>query len=278
MTGRIIYDMPRAEYDQLDADNWSTLKRIARSPAHYRHGLDEEQEDTDALRVGRAGHIAILEPESFRLKVAVWTGGRRYGTQWEQFRDNNADRDIITAAEAEMIQAMADSVSRAHHVTPFLDGRAEVSVLWDAEIVPGFLVPCKARPDMVTETHIVDLKLVRDASAEAFGRQALSLGYLSQAAFYADGYAEATGTRKPFAFVAVEKCPPYCAAVYLVTDEQLAYGRAEYQRLISILSLCRIRGEWPGYQSQPECLVLPRWAQRQAEETLTTEIGASHEQ
>ena len=46
MPGEIV-SLPRAEYDRQTRVNWSTLRLMLKSPAHYRHGLLADQVDTD---------------------------------------------------------------------------------------------------------------------------------------------------------------------------------------------------------------------------------------
>jgi hypothetical protein len=274
MTARLITGMSRAEYDAIDADNWSSIRRIAKSPAHYKHGAEEGTEDTDALRFGRAAHLAVLEPLAFAAEVIVkpkFTGKGAVAAR-EEWELAHASKTIISESESWSIAKIRQAVAQCDFARSFLTGgNAEVTVTWNAEVVPGFRVPAKGRIDYVTADALVDLKFARCAAPEAFGRQAWDLGYLGQAAFYSDGHFAATGERKPFVFVVAEKEPPFCVAVYVVTQEQLAAGRAEYERLLSILSLCRIRNEWPGYVTGPQSLVLPKWAQQYAEESLNAE-------
>lgn len=264
---KIIFDMPRAEYDALSFDNYSSLKRIGRSPWHYKWAKDHpDSDDTDARKFGRAAHLAVLEPDAYLSQTVVWLEGARRGKQWEEFAARNVGREILTPAEAARIDAVRDAVARSEYAKELTSGgQAEVTLLWDTEIVPGFVVPCRSRLDYVTPKAIVDLKLTRNASPEAFGRQSWDLGYLGQAAFYSDAYERVTGKRLPFVFLAVENEDPFSVAAYRVTDEQMAAGRDDYVRFLSILSLCRIKNEWPSYATAPMPLVLPPWAAKQAE-------------
>jgi hypothetical protein len=270
MKPQLILDQSREQYDAIKADHFSKLKLIAKSPAHYKYGTESEREDTDALRFGRAAHLWLLEPAAYPDRVAVWREGRRSGKTWDAFRAANEGRDIITEDEETTLHAMSAAVDACGYARPYLSGGdAEVSLLWGAEVVPGHVMPVKGRLDYVTKNDLVDVKFVRCASPAAFGRQAWDLQYLAQAAFYSDGYEKASGRRLPFVFVAIEKEPPHCIGVYVVTEEQLAAGRAEYERWLATLSLCRLQNDWPGYVTGPTPLVLPPWAEKQAQELFT---------
>lgn len=76
MTARILYDLPREQYDAItDRVNFSTLKLMGESPAHYKHAVDEkltaefdprgDPDQSDALLQGEASHVAALEPEVY---------------------------------------------------------------------------------------------------------------------------------------------------------------------------------------------------------------------
>ena len=47
------------------------LKKLMKSPAHYKHWKDNPQEDTQALLFGRAAHKYILETYDFYNEFAV---------------------------------------------------------------------------------------------------------------------------------------------------------------------------------------------------------------
>ena len=47
----------------LDAVNSSKLKLVGRSPAHCKAGEVADPKETEALRLGRLIHCAVLEPE-----------------------------------------------------------------------------------------------------------------------------------------------------------------------------------------------------------------------
>ena len=70
--------MRREEYEAIDAVNWSTLKVLGKSPAHYLQRMaGEESEDTEARQRGRVLHMAVFEPERFARSVVVYPDARR---------------------------------------------------------------------------------------------------------------------------------------------------------------------------------------------------------
>jgi hypothetical protein len=251
--------MTREQYDLLGRVNFSTVKHLGRSPAHYRHNLFHERKDTDAMKRGRALSIAVFEPDEYRRQVAIWDGGRRSGKEWEAFRKANPGRELLKVEEEALVQSMATAVRNHPMAAKYVTGgRGEQTVLWtDKE--SGF--DCKARLDFIANAGaLVDLKSSRDASPSGFGRQAWNLCYHAQAAFYSDAYFAVTGERLPFVLAAVEAEAPHVVQVYRVPERVLELGRDYYRGLLVRLKDCRAEASWPGYAEQELELELPRWA------------------
>lgn len=275
-----VFDLSWSAYRDLDAVNWSALKQLQRSPAHYRHELTRGGADSDAMKLGRAVHTAVLEPEVFLARFVTFTGERRAGKEWESFKAKSEGREVLTAAQAHEVHALQSAVRSSSVAAPFLaGGKREVSLLWNhkqADITsegtvlsPGYRVACKGRLDYLCEEGIVDLKTCRDASPDAFSAAAWRLGYLGQAAFYVDGYKAATGREVPYTIVAVEKFPPFAVAVYSFPREVLEEGRDLYRALLDVLAECRRSDRWPGYQNDTvQPLQLPRWARASDDEDI----------
>lgn len=250
--------MDFATYSAIPAVNWSTLRELARSPQHYRHRLSTPRADSPAMRLGRARHARILEPERYADEVAVWAGERR-GNAWLAFKEACAGREILTVSEAEEVEAIATAVYAHPTAASLLTGGAAERVVTWTDAATG--LDCKARLDYLRADAIVDLKTTKDASPRTFGRNAYTYGYHSQVAFYADGLGGETSTvpRRCY-LIAVESEAPHAVAVYEVGEDALAVGRREYRRLLTQLAECRAADEWPGYGDGVSDLWLPDWA------------------
>lgn len=259
--------MQREEYDAIDAVNWSTLKLMGKSPAHYLHKMTAaETDDTDARQRGRVTHLAVFEPEKFARSVVVFHEARR-GKEWEAFKAKHAGKEIITPRMMDTSMAIATAARTNPMAAKYLaGGLSEHTIQWDYESPPlehveGHAFKCKGRMDFLAECGaIVDLKSTRDASPAGFAREVLKYEYHGQAAFYADGYEAMTGIRLPFVIVAVESVAPYVVQVYRVPDEIMELGRERYTQLLAHLNVCRKDSRWPGYAEAEMDLVLPNWA------------------
>lgn len=252
-----VFHMPRERYDEIrDRVNFSTLKAIHRSPAHYAHNLVQPFEDTDPKKLGRAIHMAVLEPERYERAVAVWDGGTRRGKDWDRFKEENVGRELLTEREAEQCEAVQKAVRADPLALRYLsDGVAEATMLWSLDGVR-----CKGRLDYDAPTAIVDLKTTRDASPDGFGKEVWRYRYHTQAAWYLDGYVAAGGPVKPYILISVESEAPHVVQVYRLPQVALDLGREEYREWMKRLAECRLSGKWPGYFDGEGEVQLPRWA------------------
>jgi hypothetical protein len=244
-----------AEYRALAGANYSTLKAMALSPAHYRARVAEPSRDSDAMRRGRAMHAAVFEPEAFAARFPTWDG-RRAGKEWLAFLAA-CRGDYLLATETEQVRAVAAAV-RSHpdagHM--LVGGRAEHIIQWtDAETG----IACKARLDYLRPGALLDLKTCRDASPLGFGRAAARMYYHVQSAFYGDGVLAVTGALPVPYIVAVETEPPYVVQVYRVNDDAYECGRETYRGWLRTLAECRATDRWPAYREGVTELCLPNW-------------------
>lgn len=63
--------MSYAEYDAIDAMNWSKLRLLRTSPKLLKWREQVERADTEALVLGRAIHCALLEPDRWKSDFLV---------------------------------------------------------------------------------------------------------------------------------------------------------------------------------------------------------------
>lgn len=282
----VYLGMSRADYDAIDAVNWSWLKHMKRSALHFATAKTEAEKDTDALRQGRAVHVATLEPDRFVGGAApewiVWEGGKRNSNAWRDFEADAKSKglEILTAEQYQDVMGMVTAVHGHKKAKEYLlGGRAEVTIVWTYEEpangLPGFKIRCKSRLDIAKDrVALADLKSTRDAAREAFARQAWNLDYYAQLAMYQDAWASQNeGVLLPFKAIAVENTSPHVVQVYRVGEHLLSMGRDTYRELLRKVADCRAAGVFEGYGADDEetDLDLPSWAR--TDETDLTGLG-----
>lgn len=248
----------RDAYDQINRLNWSKLRLLEKSPAHFKHGFGDE---SDSLKLGTAIHMAILEPERFESTYVVFPGKVRRGKQWEEFEreQTRAGKLVVSATEYGKALATRNAVHRNKRAMAYLSGgQPEVTLEWEIA-GDGFRFECKGRADYIGDA-IVDLKSTQCASPRAFAASAAKYGYFGQAAWYSDGAALALKQRKPFVIIAVESNAPHVVTVFRVPEAAIEHGRQQYSRLLGTLDYCQKRNFWGGYTEAEEIdLEVPEW-------------------
>jgi hypothetical protein len=259
-------NVPFDAYVQWDAANASMLKHFARSAAHARYEMTHQAETTAKL-IGHAVHAAILEPENFDATFAVAPALDKRTikgkAQWAEFEAANKDRIILRDDEMTLATALGRSVQE-HPLAARLVGSPgvrEASLLWHD---PDIGLPCKARLDLLCMfdgySTIVDVKTTRDASPRGFALEVARYSYHLQAAWYLRGADILSPVPRRFVFVAVEKSPPYCVALYELDTVALDAGLTTVLDCLNKYANARTSRVWPGYSSGIQTLFLPQWA------------------
>lgn len=245
------------EYQAIEAVNWSTLRYALKSAKHYQYCLSNPVEETDAMRLGRATHTAVFEPDRLLMKYTIWEGGRRFGKEWDAFCAANAKRTILQPDDYETAIAIRDAVRGHDEARKLLldrSGTPEYTLTWTDEETG---LECKARLDWLAQA-LVDLKTTRCIDARAFGRHAADMLYHCQLAFYVGGLA-AKGITVPVYIIAVENKPPHDVAVYELDEDVLWAGEVKVREALELVARCRETNEWPGRYQTIQPLQLPAW-------------------
>lgn len=258
MTGTIYRHLEFEDYCALPGENSSLLKAMLVSPLMYHYRKNNQRADTDALRLGRAAHAAVLEPERFATEFVTWEGARRYGKEWDAFKAKHAGNPILTREERSKAERIATSV-HAHPVASALlaeKGNAELTITWTHERTG---LACKSRIDWLC-SHLVDLKTARDVSPTFYGSQAARFGDHLQMSYYATALAS-VGVEAPAVIIAAQNCDPWDVVVYDVPDEVLLVGEHLYESALDKVLACQRANEWPGHaRNEAIPLRLPAWA------------------
>jgi exodeoxyribonuclease VIII len=283
----VIAGMSSADYFALsDVLSSTGARKLSRSPLHFfGTTLDPQrppQQPSDAMLAGTLAHCALLEPDclSSRYAIVPASAPRRpsviqrnakkpspesiYAIEWwDTFAAEHAGAEIIDAEQLKTAHHQAASISKLPEIGPLLSaGEPELSAFW-TDRATG--VRCKCRPDWTSygpgSAVLLDLKTTQDASEKAFSRSIWNYRYDMQAAWYTDGYEQASGTMcMGFVFICVESDWPHAAAAYMIDDEFMAGARADNRRAIELYSECKRTNEWPGYSSAIQVLSRPAWA------------------
>lgn len=258
--------MSNADYRKAEGISSSELKKIMKSPLHYKHWKDNtEDADTPSLLFGRAAHKYILETYDFYKEFAVAPICDRRTKEgkaiWDRFVEESQGKDIITQEQFEQIDAMRNAMLATPFVSKLINGEHEVSFFWADEDTG---LKCKVRPDSLNHKLkiIVDYKTCDNAETQHFMRKAIELGYDLQAYMYQQGIKENVGEEYLFVFIAQEKMPPYAVNILQADDIFIRSGREVYKAMLQTYKDCEESGNWYGYMgadNQINSLGVPKW-------------------
>lgn len=220
--------------------------------------------------LGSLTHTLFLEPENFGSEYMIAPECDRRTKDgkavYAAFRDAAEGLTIITAEQRDTAHAMARALCGHIIHEAMTGGHAEASIFWTDEQTG---LACRIRPDyhiapceMWPTGLIIDVKSTDDARPESFARTCVNFGYDLSAAMYCDGFQSHYGTDEPplFLLLVVERDAPHAVACYECSPEMLDKGNEKYRKALELLTICRLSGEWPGYDSGIQLLNLPKWA------------------
>jgi hypothetical protein len=230
-----------------------------------------EREETPAFDIGTYFHTAILEPHKLKLECAVF-GGIRRGKEWEQFKEENKGKAIITKSEFETATKLIESVRNSPMAMGRIGrGNPEVSTFLDilvtgtdiycpsAESIlgkfgwqqvskmptKGTKITLKARADLFSEDFILDLKSTTgNAKSEYSMRSKISsYNYDLSASLYLDLFTASTGkTVSEFVWVFASK-DYFNSKTYIASEDNILVGRAKWKK--AVLNLAEgIQEDW----------------------------------
>lgn len=265
MNPGIYPSLSNQAYHEEPGFSSSGIKAFLNSPAHYKAYIEQEIEETDALRIGSAVHSAVLEPETVEDAVAVLPKlnlrTKAGKAERDEFLAAHPTHTIVKADEWELIKEIKTSVWSHPAARRLLEmpGKAEVSYIAEHE---GDVF--KARPDRLTDSGIViDFKTARDASPHAFTGACAKLHYHVQEAWYRDVMGMLGTEVQAFVFIAVEKKPPYGVGVYMLDASDVSLGRNLCAKALDGIKQCQALNHWPCYSEKIERIELPEWAYRE---------------
>ena len=270
--------MNETEYRQHPGVNFSRLKYMLDSPAHYLAELEKAKRgegDTHSRGKLRAVHTLVLEPHLFADDYAVWDGGRRGTNAHKAWQKTAGTRTQLTLAEFEAARDIAAAVLANHQALALLSGddgavvRFETAGVW-TDALTGLV--CKGRADILrvypTHAEVWDLKTSGSNAPRLLSAQCAKLRWHIQAAHYRDmarsllakaGH-PAGSVPVGGGLIVVEDNATRDVAVWELSPDTIEVGEQQRADLLQQLKDCQESGEWPGRFRERQTLHLPAWA------------------
>jgi hypothetical protein len=265
----------------------SGLRTIeSKSPLHYwatsylNPDRAEDDEDNEAMILGRAAHTLLLGEDGFRDDYVIrpekyeddkgvwkpWSGNANVCKEWLAARKAEG-KTVLLKSQVEAVNGIAEQLSKNQVALDLLRGRIERSII--VKDPTGVYV--KSRPDSIpADTVIADLKTCADASPRGIARSILDQGYLQQMALAITSLEEVgTSYIKEAVLLFVEKKPPYAFNIKPLDNGDIYTAMRLNRRAIDTFARCLAENDWPTYADSMLTWSAPQWWNERHEKDST---------
>ena len=257
----------------------SALKLILRDPKEYFKRYVKGDKDPTTSRAafdfGTYIHSLILEPDTIEKEFAIFEGASRRGKVYEEFKENNEGKIIITKSQNEKAKSMIEAFKenkKANNIIDLENGIAEQTICTKLEDVK-----IKIRADYNHQTTamlndeiypfglIVDIKTTSDPIDKfSVGKTIARYDYDLSAALYIDVLEQQLEVPQTFIFCFMSKTTNE-VEVYQASDEMIENGRRKYKSALKKLKEARKTGIYYNEDVIPT-VNLPYWAKFEEDE------------
>lgn len=184
-------------------------------------------------------------------KVCGYPGYSRRGREYEAFVAKHEGAVILTLAEYEKAQRMAEAVRACELARPLLEGVHETTLnfRWMG-------LDCRATPDVRGPDYVTELKTSSSSDPSKFVWHARRMAYHAQLRFQEYACEKNLMRIRDHWIVCIESHPPHPVTVFHLEPE----AREEGERLLTLwaerLKNCEASGSYPPYV---DCIVPLVW-------------------
>lgn len=244
----LVEDMPEAEYHARPELSSTGARTLLRNAAKYQWDRTHPVYK-DVYDVGSALHTKVLG-KGWPVDVHDFDNWTTKAAKEAKAASRAEGRVPMLRKDADVVDAMAESVLRHPLARGIFEGGGyrEVSLF---ATDPDTGVAMRARPDVLQDDIMADLKSAISAASDDFAKSAANYGYHVQQEWYERVRQIALGTwpiAPTFLFVVVEKSPPYLVNVIELDAEFAQIGRSQVDRALRLYAECAATDTWPGYQ------------------------------
>jgi|GEM_PF-1549388 len=221
------------------------------TPQNFKIKLKTEREQTEAMKIGTACHMAVFDFDDFvkKVKAEPEVNKRTKAGKEElaKFYDENREKLILAPNDLDRIEGIAESVQNNEIVSKLLND-SQHNLIEMAAWFKWHNVICKFKPDFfnIKKNLIIDLKTTNAGHFSAFQKSIRDYNYDTQAALYLRGMKEITGNDYRFLWIVVEKFPPYNVYLWYPAERMLDQAELKLINALELISDCEENKFWPG--------------------------------
>tara|TARA_R100000654_G_scaffold49098_1_gene75265 strand:- start:4369 stop:5178 length:810 start_codon:yes stop_codon:yes gene_type:complete len=266
---KAIDNMTNAHYHaQTDYFSSTFFKEAEKnSLQHAKEGKVELGWETQA--VGDAFHASVLEPEK---DLVVCGPETRRGKAWTELQEEVAadGKILLTEKLYDQVKFMAQSLLSHPECRPLLTCPSRVCERSIFISDPTTNVKMRCRGDVYSEKllELGDVKSCISAHPRQWSKQAWSLMFPIQAAFYYHCH-EVMGYKvMNFSFLCCEKTYPYISHKFDVSNDVMEWGLEKVREILSRIVTAQETDDWSHGWGDSTVLELPNWLKEVQDERL----------
>lgn len=274
--GERIFDIPDHLYNNPYCVGLrrGQLNKFAISPAKLisseKH--KEDDEDSEALRIGRIFHEAVLFPLSYSQNVMtcpVFKGvkGNTKADQLAAFQAQNPDKTLVTLEDQAMLSKMIVSLNRMEEYKKVVSTPNTFREITFYHKIGSSYIRCKT--DLITigdgYATIYDLKSSREYGALSYNFEKQlydpNSRLYAQDALYTLCVASALKIdKKPdFKFFVIEKEEPYPSAFISIHPDDREWAMDKILCELELYDECKRVDRWPSYPQDEQIVRIPKF-------------------
>lgn len=276
------------EYHADKAISRSGIKAYRESPykywAEYINPDRPAKKTTPAMEFGTAFHTFVLEPEEFDKRYAIEpiyqkkpeklllknVGRPAFEKCKEEIARIDFENDLLeqgydvecehknkmSRSDLQLLCEMNEAIIDYDEARKLIrDAFYELSYFWKD---PASGLMLKARPDILHEHMIVDLKTCAKADSKAYQRTMAAEGYHLQGEIISQGIEVLEGRRvRNVLNICVEKEYPYEIGIKVISENALDQAAAEIKKILERMKYSFENNSWPRYEIDE--IDLPSW-------------------
>lgn len=258
----IEHDVTNYEYHNLREGYSSSFIKKAHLES-LAHAAEGSSSISQAIAdFGSAVHAMTLEPEK---DLVIEGPENRRGNAWKDAQESADAAGKILLPEKEFWVAHAAAKSVLEHPVAGTILKAKDKICEASIFVthPRTGLKLKIRPDIYIPSMrtMADVKTTQSSEPKKFTRQAWSMGWVIQAAFYQMCAELAEWEVDHFLFLSVEKVPPYAAHAHHVSQQAMDRGLAIVEHTLDKIAEAERTGVWGLGWGDRSMLDVPAWMQ-----------------
>ncbi len=227
---------------------FSMLKAYGRSPMHGQFARTQDSLQTTAMQRGTAVHALVFG----NREVVGYPGAQRRGKEYEAFAEQHPNAEILTMAEYQKAQDMAEAINANVLAKPLLQGINETTLLFD-----HMGMKCRATPDVRGLDYITELKTSSTVDPQRFLWHALRMQYHSQLWWYGMAAQICGFPVQRFYIVACEASAPYPVTVFEIQPRALDQAARTVALWFERLKISEASMQFPPYSQSVVPLDIP---------------------